>query len=120
MSKELYKSHSRNPCCEKCLYPCDDEGEVTLEEVNCLYEFLQGEPPPCLSPANQPQVDDKTAFSIIYFLQEVLRIVPEKYERCEECGRLIDADCSGYYYEDKGNYCDCCGYRLFEGGLDDD
>jgi hypothetical protein len=70
--------------------------KITLEQVEQFMEMLTGgELPDGLMLANQPELTRNQAFSVIYYLQEILRVIPDKFEMCE-CGELFDGDCDGY------------------------
>lgn len=79
---------------------------ISIEEVNDLYDFLQGEVPECLIMKRPPHLSEQMAFRIIYYLQEVMHILPDNYERCVTCGRLYDSFNEGSSY--KGMHCDYC------------
>lgn len=86
-----------------------------LEWINELYEFLQGGEVPGISIGRgyKPKMSDKKANTIIWYLQEHLRILPDNIERCDNCGELYDSNCSGIYWESKGkNYCDGCEFLV--------
>lgn len=84
--------------------------EILLEDVDIIYTLLK------------KQMDEDTAFSVIYYLQEVLEILPDNIEQCKVCKDLYDADdegtCISEYTEEEiglhfdeseyGLYCDCC------------
>ncbi|WP_175639107.1 hypothetical protein [Metabacillus schmidteae] len=56
-----------------------------------------------------PKLTSKQAFSVIYYLQEALGVIPDVYEKCDECDSLFDTDNSGHYNETKGKfYCSSC------------
>ncbi|MFA5345832.1 MAG: hypothetical protein WC315_06125 [Candidatus Omnitrophota bacterium] len=82
---------------------------ITIEQVQEFYEFLQ----------ESHKLDNKSAFDVIYYLQEVLRVLPTHYEECRICGDLFDSENSGCI----AGYCDGCGcqqdYDSFENGCDD-
>jgi len=105
--------------------------DIPLEDVEALYKFLQGEVPECLQIDYPPKLSEQEAFSIIYYLQEVLFLLPDRYERCDKCGDLYDSNQEGatisedsephIVEDDDGNeiekawdeseygfYCDCC------------
>jgi hypothetical protein len=83
--------------------------KVTINELQEFFEFLQGVIPnneaTKISFVSPPKVSKETAISIIYYLQEVMGIVPDTYESCKKC--------SDFY--DSGNesclamYCEGCG-----------
>lgn len=69
-----------------------DIGKIEIEPVQKFYEWLQG--------GNNPErIDFKTklkltaeeAFSVIYYLQEELGILPDCYEQCRECKCMYDS-----------------------------
>jgi len=70
---------------------------ITLEEVEKLYRFLQGEIPKGFDIKAMPNLSPDQAFSVIYYLQEGLRILPDKYEKCcvDGCNTLYDSDSEG-------------------------
>lgn len=70
---------------------------IEIESVNKFYEFLQG-----INYGSEFSyelecggISDEMAFSIIYYLQEVLEMLPDNIERCHVCGCLYDSDCGG-------------------------
>lgn len=69
--------------------------DISLEEVEKLYRFLQGEVPEGIYMKQPPKLSERQAFKIIWYLQEVLRILPDTYERCKTCGELYDIDSEG-------------------------
>ena len=80
---------------------------LTLEHIKALYEFLQGKPAEGVYIKPAPKLSSRKAFGVIYFLQEYLGIIPDKFERCCSCGDLYDADFGGTYYRNR-HYCDGC------------
>lgn len=99
------------------------------EEIEMFYKFLQGtDCPENLHTQNQPHLTAEEAFSVIYYLQEIMEILPDKYEMCKECGCIYDAECEGacigedttiigengeeipgnFLAEQYGTYCDSC------------
>jgi len=80
--------------CRKCTRSTDPgKGELTdhyvspLDQVNKIYEFLHG---------FKPKLSYKKAFSVIYFLQEHIRCLPDHIEQCQDCLELFDADKEGF------------------------
>jgi len=76
-----------------------DDIEVTLEQAQLLMDMLTGEPieeRTGIRLAHQPQLTPQAAFSVIYYLQEHLRLIPDSYEQCIQCGKLHDTSCGGY------------------------
>lgn len=65
--------------------------KVTLEQVETLYAFLQGECPEGFYIKNMPKLTPDQAFAVIYYLQEGMYLIPDKYEKCRECDDLYDS-----------------------------
>lgn len=82
------------------------KGNVTLEQTQELHLFLQGENPEgyIVKPLN---IEAKKAFTIIWFLQEHLGLIPDTYEMCSQCGKIYDSSYGGSRIYCK-NYCDWC------------
>jgi len=78
---------------------------MSFKETENLYTFLQGDVPEEISLQEPPQLSEKMAFGVIYYLQEIVGIIPDHYERCNECSRLYDSDDEGESTED-GTFCD--------------
>jgi hypothetical protein len=77
--------------------------DITQEQIEKFYEFLQGEVPDDLRMKRPPHLSEQMAFRIIYYLQEEFEILPDIYERCKTCGCI-------YNSENEGNdlHCDYC------------
>lgn len=105
------------------------EGTIALESVSQLYEWLQGgDDPERIHFKTKPKLTADEAFSVIYYLQEELGILPDYYEQCRECKCLYDSynegvriDNNSTIIDDEGNevagnfpedtyglYCDNC------------
>jgi len=65
--------------------------EITLEQVEELYRFLQGECPEDFFIKSMPNLTPDQAFAVIYYLREGMRLIPDKYEKCRECDDLYDS-----------------------------
>lgn len=90
-------------------HPKDANGaEITFEQVELLYQFLQGNQVGTIHCESMPHLSEDEAFSVIYYLQEGLEVLPDRIEQCLSCKTLIDDYCEGYYKEDVGHYCDNC------------
>jgi hypothetical protein len=78
---------------------------------------LQGEIPKNLTLKAPPNLTADQAFSVIYYLQEEMGVLPDKYEKCQVlgCDNLFDADEDGCL----ALYCDSCGCQ-HPGGHDPD
>ena len=86
-----------------------------LEWMNEFYKFLQGDVPEKVSicKGHQPKLSDKKANTIIWYLQEHMRILPDNIEKCDNCKELFDSHSEGIYWETKGkHYCGGCDYLV--------
>lgn len=93
----------------------DREYWSDLEWINEFYGFLKGELPEEISTTRgyEPKMSEKKAYSIIWYLQEHLRILPANIERCNICGELYNSDSEGIYWGTKGkHYCGGCDYLV--------
>jgi len=89
----------------------------TEQWLDEFYEFLQGNEVEGVSTPKHctPKLTEKKAYTIIWYLQEHMRILPSNIERCNNCGQLFDSDSGGIYWETKGNhYCSGCDYLVPE------
>lgn len=82
---------------------------VTIEQVQKLYEFLQGNAVDGFIFSDPPKLSKDTAVDIIYYLQEKMHIIPDTYESCKKCGDFFDSD-DGCL----AGFCDCCGCQHSE------
>lgn len=85
---------------------------ISHEKVEAFYDWLQGKScPDGVYFAENLNLTETEAFNVIYYLQEVLGVIPDKFERCKKCGCLIDSENEGIYVCGNyvcGNYCDEC------------
>lgn len=77
--------------------------QMNLEEVQKLYEFLQGKEMKSYTFREQPRLSPEAAFAVIYFLQEEFGVIPDYYEVCENCGNIYDS-----YDSNTVGLCDYC------------
>ena len=71
--------------------------EITLEQVEELYDMLRGlDLPEGMAMPNQPQLKPKSAFSVIWFLQEHMGVIPSRYDQCSWCLSPYDSHCDGH------------------------
>jgi len=90
----------------------DDEQWLTE-----FFEFLKGTAPDGIKMGHghQPKLSPKKAFSIIWYLQEHMRVLPDRIDQCWRCGGLFDSWREGLYWESKGrNYCGSCDHEVPE------
>jgi hypothetical protein len=95
----------------------DNKNLEDQEWIQDFYNFLQGDCPEdlILQRGHQPKLSKKKAFAIIYYLQEILPIIPDSLEQCHNCGSIFDSDKEGLYWQSKGrDYCGNCDYLVPE------
>jgi hypothetical protein len=72
-----------------------------LEKVELVFDMLTGgRIPEGVHLGNQPKLSKDEAWSAVWFLQEVARILPDTIDRCDECNNLYEADYSDPGYID--------------------
>lgn len=81
--------------------------EITLEQTEEFYKFLQGVLPDSINMNPRPKLSQRRAFDVIWYLQEHLRLIPSNFERCCSCGDLYDTDDGGGTYRNRC-YCESC------------
>lgn len=90
----------------------NDKKELTdLEWIEEFYEFMQGEVPEgiTLGKGSKINISKKKAFTIIWYLQEHMPVLPDRIDQCDKCGDLYDSYSSGYYSEKQGkHFCSYC------------
>lgn len=75
-----------------------DLKSISTEQVEQFYNWLQGiNCPKELHTENKMNLTDDQAFSVIYYLQEILGVLPDKFEKCNDCGCLYDSEAEGTY-----------------------
>jgi hypothetical protein len=82
---------------------------VTLEQMEELYDFLSvGTLPESVGVPNPPKLGPDLAFTIIWFLQEHMHVLPDRFECCHDCGSIFDSHAQGDYNEETGkSTCGC-------------
>jgi len=116
--------------CFDCIHNSKSEDEKKVDRfvdfrdrIDVLYKYLKGEELPEGVTCKMPKLSPNEAFSVIWFLQEILHVLPDNIEQCDECKELFDTDCSGYCLDDQyinkntgktlakkywGDWCDGC------------
>ncbi len=114
--------------CSHCTRAEDPEkGELTdkyisiKDQVIKLYDYLSEGKVPEGVHVWRPKMSRKHAFSVIWFLQEIIHCLPDHIEQCDDCLELFDTDREGYYLDDQyklgnrtlpkkywGSWCDNC------------
>lgn len=85
--------------------------EITLEQVEEFMQMLTGgDLSDGMRMPDQPQLTDRQAFSVVYYLQERLHLVPDNFEQCEFCKGIFDVDCSGHYIDTEDSPADYGGW----------
>lgn len=74
-----------------------NRNDVTFEQVEELMNMLVGgRLPEGMIMPNQPKLSRRQAFSVIWFLQEHLCVLPVHFEMCDVCEELFDERHSGF------------------------
>ena len=75
--------------------------EITFEQVQELVNFLAGGfiPDGWVIPT-PPTLTRQQAFSVVYYLQERLHIIPDRFEMCEVCEQVEDRRYGGISVSD--------------------
>lgn len=122
-----YGIYDDSLCCE-CKYNSESDGKekednfVSIKDkMQVFFEYLQGIKLPDGTHCKMPKLSAKKAFSVIWFLQEVMHVLPDNIEQCKDCLGLFDTDREGYHLDDQyslngrtlpkkywGNFCDYC------------
>jgi len=114
--------------CYDCIHNSDSTVEKkqdkflsTKEKFDVLYDYLKGIRLPTGVTCKMPKLSADVAFSLIWFLQEIMHCLPDNIEQCDGCKMLFDSDSAGYYLDDQyeldgktlpkkywGHWCDEC------------
>ena len=69
---------------------------MDIHQINELMDMLTGkELPEGMTMNHQPRLNRHEAFSVIWFLQEHLRVLPDQFEQCGVCLEMFDAHAEG-------------------------
>jgi len=85
--------------------------KLSIKQVEDFYLMLQGKDIDSdgFSLGHKFNLTPNKAFTIIWYLQEILKIIPDRFEKCDVCKELYNSYSSGHYSEKKGkHYCDSC------------
>ena len=78
--------------------------------------FLTGVIPDGIRMKHPPNLSDQQAGSVIWYLQEHMRVLPDNIEQCSFCHDLYNAWATGYYSEKLGkHYCSACDDSIDDG-----
>jgi len=81
------------------------EWERKLEEL--LKYLINGELPEGVG-CKSPKISPKMAKEVLWFLQEVTKIIPDRFAICDGCGCLYSEDYLKYFETNGKFYCDSC------------
>ena len=97
--------------CYDCLHNSESEEKEKRnrfvdykDQFDVLYKYLLGIELPEGVFCKMPKLSANKAFSVIWFLQEVMHCLPDCIEQCKVCKDLFDADSSGIYLDDQYKY----------------
>ena len=82
-------------------------------KIEQLMDMLTGgELPEGVTMPDQPNLGRKQALSVVWYLQEILQILPRNFEMCAVCNTIFDYHNDGTYvdddsYEETSWYADC-------------
>jgi len=94
--------------CHDCIY--NSESQATekhnryvdfRDRIDVFYKYLKGEELPEGVTCKMPKLKPDIAFSVIWFLQEILHVLPDNIEQCDGCKELFDTDREGYILDDQ-------------------
>lgn len=98
-----------------------EKSKTDLDWLEEFKDFLQGKLPDGMSIHEEIKLSPTQAYSVIWYLQEHLRVFPDGIEMCCDCNQLYDSYSEGCYYEieekfycgacednSEAVYCDCC------------
>jgi hypothetical protein len=86
---------------------------MTTNDVQALHDMLTGKSlPDGVTIERLPNLPDDVAFSVIWYLQEIMRIIPDNYEMCAQCHAIFDEHEGGTCvpegaFDDSEWYTDC-------------
>ena len=79
--------------------------KIESDTMNELLRFLEGKFTPdtvkIVDKSKLPKLTPIQAWLVIYVLQEHFKVLPEKFEMCNECGRIFDSEIEGIHTDDK-------------------
>jgi hypothetical protein len=93
------------------------------DAIDEFYKFLKGEELPEGTHCKTPKLSPDIAFTVIWFLQEHLHVLPDNVKQCDGCKELFDSHQEGVHLDDQyknaktgktlakkhwGSWCDSC------------
>ena len=114
--EECDELHAKLTTAKRLFWPDDDpdaedlipdgdrvKAEITLEEVEQFMSLLTGEYlPDRWTLDNVPKITRREAFTVVYYLQECLGVLPDHYEQCNICGEMYDTERGGFTIDTTG------------------
>ena len=116
--------------CDDCIHNPDSNSKKKQnrfidyrDRLDVLYKYLMGIELPKGVFCKMPKLSANKAFSVIWFLQEIMHCLPDCIAQCDSCKDLYDSDSSGIYIDDQwkhrsngrtvgrkywGHFCDGC------------
>lgn len=95
-----------------------NQTDITLEQVESFVQMLTGGDTGDIKLSAQPKLTRKQAFSVVWWLQEEMHVLPDRFEMCDTCDELLDSECEHWFMRkgDNAGLCDDCsrGYDLCE------
>lgn len=84
--------------------------KIEIEKIQQFHDFLTGASIPEGVLAKSPKLKPKAAMTVIWFLQEVSRIIPDRFDMCDDCGEMFDSLSEGIHLVTgrRNNICDNC------------
>jgi len=75
------------------------EQNISLASIQELYDFLCGKIPEGIRiPKNKtPRLTDEKAFSVIWYLQERMGVLPDNFELCHQCKQIYNTMNGGIF-----------------------
>jgi hypothetical protein len=95
----------------------DQKKDPGVEYIEEFFAFLQGTVPDKMKIGKSfmPKLTRKKAFTVIWYIQERLHLLPDNIELCWSCGSLFDTYSEGLYWETKNrHYCGGCDHLVPE------
>jgi hypothetical protein len=84
------------------------ESDDWVEKLNEFLVYLTRGKLPVGVKCKSPKVSLDMAGNIIWFLSEVLKIIPDTYEICDICEDIYNSDMMSYYETNGKHYCSSC------------
>lgn len=84
--------------------------DIRVDDVQKFLNFLQTGAAEGYVFKRPLRLTPEQAFSVIYYLQEEMHVIPDTYEMCDECHRIYDTDEEGEVIKNK-HFCDSCKYE---------